>query len=222
MASVTINVTNTPPQVSIAAPAPAEDVVVGIAFQVSANTGYATNSFRTLSCTWTSDNVADTDFPRTGCLSPARFFTTGPRTLTVTVVDQYGTSATSSVAVNAVPPGANPVVSITSPAFGGSATVNEVLVLNGSWLGGVDPSTFVWRWQSNLTSCPELDLVTTTSPTAPPMVGRAYKLWDTSTVLANGVCSYGDGEVRLYVTDSFNRVAVKAISFRLNYQVPPR
>ncbi|MEW5739854.1 MAG: S8 family serine peptidase [Myxococcota bacterium] len=222
IATITVTIANTPPQVSIAAPAQGEEVVMGLAFQVSANTGYPTNSFRTLSCTWTSDNAADTDFPRTGCLSPARFFTVGPRTLTLTVVDQYGTSATSSVSVTAVPPGVNPVVTITSPAIGGSATVNDLLVLNGNWLGGVDPSTYVWRWQSNFPNCPEVDLVTTAPSIAPPMVGRAYRLWDTSTALqVPSGCGYGEGEVRLYVTDSFNRVSMTAVPFRLNYQLPP-
>lgn len=222
-ASITVTVSNTPPQGTIAAPLSGEELTVGVPVQLSANTGFAGNAFRTLTCTWTSSDPSDADFPRTGCLASARFSTIGARSLALTIVDQYGTSTVSSVNVTLVPPGATPTVTITSPAAAGFAAVNDLLVLDGTWVGGIDPSTFVWRWQSNQAGCPEVDLATTTSTTAPPMVGRAFRLWDTSTVLSvPNACGYGDGEVRLYVTDSFGRVGQRAIAFRLNYQPGPR
>lgn len=222
-ASMSITIENTPPQGDITSPAAGAQLTVAVPFQLTANTGYAGNTFRTLTCTWTSSDAGDSDFPKTGCATTARIASVGPRTLTLELADQYGTTTVSTVMVTGVPAGPALVPVILSPANLGYAAVNDLLTLNGTWSGGQAPFSYVWRWQAAAAGCPEVDLVTTGATSAPPSAGPAFRLWDTATVLnvANG-CGYGDGEVRLFVTDANAQTASASVTFRLNYQPGPR
>ncbi len=221
-ASVTVTVTQTAPQVGITEPAPSAQVVAGLPFQLVANLGFAGNAFRTLTCQWTTGDPLDVDFPASGCTTTGRLRVLGPRTITLTVTDEYQLSSTAQVGVEVVAPGPGPAPYIASPASNGSALVGDLVLLDGGWTSGQEPATSAWLWQRLDLACPELTLATRYPGYSPPGAGRAFTGWDTSGAVAipNG-CGYGDGELRLRVIDAYGQTATAAIPFHLRYIPPP-
>lgn len=138
-ATRTVNVTNTPPVVSISQPTDGATFFVGQNVQLL---GSATDLNEgpdpgpgPIPCRWDSSNAGD-GFPRTGCNITVNFSTPGPRTLTLSATDPQGLSQSVSVTITVNPPPANLPPNIT--------------------LGNLSPSspnyTDGYRWDTRLTA----------------------------------------------------------------------
>lgn len=149
-ASITLNVVNYAPVVTIAAPVSGAQVF-RTASVVLRGAGTDRNEpGEVLACsalTWTSSNPSDA-FPITGCDAQAVFTTNGTRTLTLTGTDSMGASGNASVSITVVdpPPNLPPTVQITSPQNGAQPPIDEPLTLAGTAVDpeGAEPLTYVW------------------------------------------------------------------------------
>ncbi|MBU2887768.1 S8 family serine peptidase [Gilvimarinus agarilyticus] len=174
-ASRSVNVINSPPIVTLSQPTAGATIYVGQEVQLlgtatDANEG-ADPGPGNLSCTWTSSNAGDADFPHTGsCNRQATFASTGTRTLTLRATDPQGLSSSDTVTITVSPAPANlpPTISMgsISPGInynGDGYTWSTTLTANASATDpeGNNPITYIWRatsfepnsateWRSNV------------------------------------------------------------------------
>ncbi|RMG18452.1 MAG: PKD domain-containing protein, partial [Deltaproteobacteria bacterium] len=157
-ATVTVEVVNDPPVVSIVQPVAGATFFTGQRVQYLANASDANEGPGPgpgpVPCRWTSSNPDDRNFPFLGCGGQVSFATVGPRTLTVTVTDPQGLEATASVDIQVEPPPANlpPVLTLgtltPSPNYNGDGygwDTTLTLPASASDPEGDDPILFSWR-----------------------------------------------------------------------------
>ncbi len=124
--TVTVNVTNPAPTVSMFSPLASQEFFRGVSYKVLGTsfdpneTDAGHNLLGALPCeslSWTS-SVAGDALPVTGCDPRVTFSSNGLRTLTLTGTDARGATATANVSVNVINPPANlpPVANISKPA----------------------------------------------------------------------------------------------------------
>jgi Astacin (Peptidase family M12A) len=218
-----VNVVHAAPQAEIAQPTTNQTVYRNLPFQLVANTGFAGNSFLTLTCTWSIPGV--TPSPK-GCNSSVLLgnnFPKGASTISLNVTDQYGGSTTKTVSVN-VDELATLGVSIITPANNGSGSVNagDTITLEKAVINGVAPISRVWTWQPSKQGCavqtvtvqPAIVIQPGTSPDG---------YWDLTpqvNILPSG-CGWGDGTLTVTVTDKNNQTASASVNFRVEYAPPP-
>jgi hypothetical protein len=229
--SVTLNITDTTPQVTITSPTASTQVVQGLVMQLSGTaggndgSGFANQNLcvKSSAATWTSDNAADTQFPLKGCLTSTTFTTSSSRTLTLSVVDAFGTPGQASITITPSVQ-AQLAVSILKPANNGSASVNagDQVTLEKAVINGVAPISRVWTWQPSKPGCavqtvtvkPAIVILPGTNPDG---------YWDLTpqvNILPSG-CGWGDGTLTVTVTDKNNQTASASVNFRVDYAPPP-
>ena len=100
--------------------------------------------------TWTSSDPADTAFPVTGCQPSPTFTTVGPRTVTLTVTDDFGMTGTEAITITVTdPPDAHaPFVTITNPGEFDSPNPNEPLTLSASVTQAANGGAATYQWRS--------------------------------------------------------------------------
>jgi hypothetical protein len=150
-ATVTVNVANPPPTVSLISPIANQEFFRTVSYKIL-GTSFDPNEtdaqhvlLGALPCnqlSWTSSVAGDTPAPVTGCDPRVTFSSNGPRTLTLTGTDARGATATATVAVNVINPPANlpPVANISKPAnniFVGPDQVIDILGTAADPEGGV-------------------------------------------------------------------------------------
>ncbi|MCA1664244.1 MAG: hypothetical protein LC659_08250, partial [Myxococcales bacterium] len=98
--------------------------------------------------TWTSDNAADAGvFPIVGITPIVKFPTPGTRTLTLTVVDQYGEAGTATVTINVAGAPTTLTAKIVQPAVGTSVCLSctvKTITLVGTSAGGSPSTVLTW------------------------------------------------------------------------------
>ncbi len=149
-ASVTVDVVNVAPIVTLAAPL---DGATPFRTAVVPLRGSATDRNEpdeTLACSnlvWTS-SVGSDPFPIAGCEVTAAFASNGSRVLTLTATDGLGASDTASVTITVVDPPANlpPNVQVTSPTNLSAPPLDQPVTLSGTASDpeGQGPLTYVW------------------------------------------------------------------------------
>ncbi len=153
-ASITLNVVNYAPVVTIAAPLAGAEVYRTAAVNLRGAATDRNEPNEELACTaltWTSSNASD-PFPLTGCIAQAAFATNGARTLTLTGTDGIGASGSASVSITVVdpPPNLPPTVQVTSPANGTAPPIDEPLTLSGTAVDPEDQGPLTYQWTVKL------------------------------------------------------------------------
>jgi hypothetical protein len=95
--------------------------------------------------TWSSSDATDVISPN-GCGAVITWGTPGPRSLTLSVADQFGETGQSSTSVTVIAPPSGPLPVILSPAAGTEYIGSPPLSLLGSSTGGVAPVTLEWSY----------------------------------------------------------------------------
>ncbi|HXF96657.1 MAG TPA: hypothetical protein VNI61_11220, partial [Gemmatimonadales bacterium] len=227
-ASVSFTLVNNPPTAVILKPAPGDSFIQGLTYNNALLADHPVyGPPKVVTYTWTtgdgSDNLPQTGFAPTGVV----FGTPGPRTLTLTVSDNYGQQAQDSVTIKVIPPPPTPVIQFLDPLDG-----QDLLVL-------MDPSTgWVWVniqivpasaagrviqlvWQGQKQGCQEEPVTLYWDPTIlpPPGVKEVWGYWDTA---KQSVGCFGrgiPGDLRLYVTDP--NVPTQVGQVHLFHSFPP-
>lgn len=205
------------PVAKILTPTNGQHLYQNSAYTFQAQT-YLSNT--TLTYTWTSSNSADGSGGNlgTGAQLGVTFGSTGPRTVTLTVKDNYGATATASVNVVVDPPPPVPtIVQISvnkTNLLDGSGNLlpqfdpfqvylNSSLNLSGTASGGSGALQYRWTWQyTDKTGCPEIQIGTGATPT---WVANYDK---------NNCVDFGQGNLTLYVSDASNQTASKSVHIR--------
>ncbi len=107
-ASITVDVVNDPPEVSISQPTADAVFFMGQPVQLLASASDPNEGPGPgpgpVPCRWTSSVASDAAFPHSGCSGEVTFSTLGTRTLTVAATDPEGQEATASVSIRIDPP----------------------------------------------------------------------------------------------------------------------
>jgi hypothetical protein len=194
-ATVTLNVVNFPPEVSLNAPAEGAEVFRGASVILRGRANDRNEPQQVLGCdrlSWTSSVASDSAFPVTGCDVEVSFSSNGPRTITLTATDALGASDAKTVSITVVdpPPNLPPNVRVTSPEDRAPVGTTDLLTLEGTATDpeGSSPLSFEWTVQL--------------FDEAPIVVGNALSVqWRPSdTYTFNGEGTYVI-KVRLNVTD---------------------
>ncbi len=152
-ASVSLNVVNFPPVVSLNSPKEGDSVFRGASVVLRGKATDLNEANNQLACTnlsWTSDLSTD-PLPKTGCDVEVVFATNGARTLTLTAKDALGASDSRSIKLNVIDPPLNlpPNVHVTSPVDHASVRTDESLTLNATAIDpeGATPLAYEWTVQ---------------------------------------------------------------------------
>ncbi|HET9026943.1 MAG TPA: S8 family serine peptidase [Trueperaceae bacterium] len=198
-ASITLNVVNYAPVVTISAPLPGAEVFRTATVNLRGAATDRNEPNEELACTaltWTSSNASD-PFPLTGCIAQAAFATNGARTLTLTGTDGMGASGSASVSITVVdpPPNLPPTVQVTSPANGTSPPIDEPLTLSGTAVDPEDQGPLTYQWTVKL------------GVQAPIVVGNSATVqWTPHATYPFDQEGTWSVEVRLTVTDAAGNV----------------
>lgn len=175
--------------------------------------------FTTHTCRWRSDKAGDAMYGLaglTGCTGViTQFSTLGPRTIYVTVEDEYGQSAMKSFVLDVVPPPPGPVVTITSPSSNDVAHTGDTVILSASISAPQGIASRAWTFVSNTSTC--APVVLTTKPPTVTYPGAPYSvLWDTTSMASvPNNCGVGPGRIVLTVTDNGNQQGQGDVQFVL-------
>ncbi|MFW6078355.1 MAG: hypothetical protein ACODAE_01960, partial [Gemmatimonadota bacterium] len=150
IATVEIDVVNTPPSPRIMRPLDGEEVYHSAVTRLR---GYAFDPNEPdgrVDCDllyWSSD-VAEDDLDRSGCEVSATFASSGPRTLTLAAFDSDGGRAEVEVDVEAVDPPDNlpPLVTVTSPDDVTNASPDSEITLDGYATDPEGASDLEYAW----------------------------------------------------------------------------
>ena len=152
-ASVTVNVVNNAPEVTLSQPLEGDELFRTATVVLRGRALDRNEPQGQLACSrlvWTS-SVAGDPFPVTGCEVEVVFTSNGPRTLTLSATDPQGASDTASVTVSVVDPPTNlpPFVQISSPEDGAALSTNEPITLSGAATDpeGSSPLSYQWTVQ---------------------------------------------------------------------------
>ncbi|MEZ4270049.1 MAG: S8 family serine peptidase [Myxococcota bacterium] len=134
-ASISLNILNTAPTVSITAPTPTQEIFRGVSTLLRGTSTDINEPGTSLACSalvWTSSVGSDPSV--TGCDVGMTFETVGARVIILTGTDPQGLSGTDSVSITVVEPPVDlpPSVQITSPTNGASVNTNDVLSLTAT------------------------------------------------------------------------------------------
>lgn len=152
--SVTVNVVNSAPRVTITKPEDGDEAFRDVTVLMSATSTDINEPGAELECaslTWTS-NLPGDPLPLTGCEVEASFAVNGARTITLTGTDPQGLSGTASVVLTVVDPPVNlpPSVRITSPANGGGINQFEAMTLSGTATDPENDVPLTFEWTASL------------------------------------------------------------------------
>ena len=160
------------------------------------------------------------------CTTSLSFSQNGNYQVFLEVKDGYGRigKAVVSFIVTDPAPGFN-VQLQGSDIAKGFVQVSDIALLAASVYNGTAPYQRTWTWQSNKPNCPEV-ILKPKSPTVIPIGGLPYPIysfWDTSAMpnVSPYSCGWGDGTIKISVTDASNQNAIDTKSFRLDYTPPP-
>jgi len=202
------------PQISIIKPGWDDTVPLNTPVNLVANTGFPGNTFKTITCTWTS-TAGDAQFPSSGnhgCTSLYKFTSVGMRQLTVTGTDQFQNTAISKVWVDVQAPDPDyPLVSLTAPGASGTVDVGDSVYVDGFGVGGTGHLNYVWSWQPD--SCPTVSMALSGPSFNFSWMGPAASIWDTAGL--TGSCQNGPGVLKLTVTDANGHSGNDSIHFKL-------
>lgn len=153
--TITINVVNSIPTVSIVKPLASTTVFRGSTVTFLASSFDLNEPDAKLSCdqlVWTS-SVASDALPKSGCEIELAFTSNGTRTIVLTGTDSQGAVGGTKLNLTVIDPPENlpPVVRITSPTSGSSLNLNALLSLIGTATDpeGNNPLSFEWTAQLN-------------------------------------------------------------------------
>ena len=197
-ATVTVNVANPAPTVSMISPIASQSFFRGVSYKVL-GTSFDPNEVDaqkvllfSLPCTslsWTS-SVAGDALPVTGCDPRVTFSSNGARTLTLTGTDARGATATANVSVNVIDPPANlpPVANISKPANNIFVGPDQVIDILGS---ATDPEGGAVTLEYDITYPFNIQTGTGTITTVITPVGGKWKPSDSIT--------FGSCEIDMFV-----------------------
>lgn len=193
--SVSLNVINEAPDVTLTSPADGASVYRTGPVLLRAQASDRNEPNEALACdrlVWTSSVQTD-PFPQSGCLLQTTFASNGPRTLTVTATDPQGAQDAASVTITVVDPPANlpPLVQIEHPTYHQrDLPVNAPMQLTGSGFDPEGATALTYRWTVQLFDQPEIEVGTAASASWTPSNNYNFNQAGTYTV-----------RLRLYVTD---------------------
>ena len=195
--TITVDIVNTPPRVSIIRPIAGEELLRDQPFLLRGSSRDPNEPGGRLDCsqlTWES-NVAEDGFRAAGCEVEVSFRTSGARTLTLTGIDSQGATGTASVDIEVVDPPAivPPAVRIREPEPGFFIRTHETadFVGSASEPGGPRSLEFEWYVTYDLGQGPVTELIGT-EPTLS---------WTPSDTLPLEPCHSTGLEVELQVTN---------------------
>jgi serine protease len=152
-ASVTIDVVNVAPVVTLSAPVDGATPFRTALVQLRGSATDRNEPGEVLACSnlvWTS-SVASDPFPIVGCEAAAAFASNGSRVLTLTATDGLGASDAASVTITVVdpPPDLPPDVQVTSPANMTAPPLDQPVTLAGTASDpeGQGPLAYTWTVQ---------------------------------------------------------------------------
>jgi hypothetical protein len=204
--SIVVDVVNFPPQVTLTAPEPFDEVFRTATVVLRASATDVNQPGGVLACsglTWTSSVGGDADFPVVGCDVPVAFESNGVRTLTVTATDPQGAIDVATVQIDVVdpPPDLPPNVQVTSPANGSAPPVDQPLTLSGIASDPEDAGPLTYQWTVQLGAEPEIEVGTAASVQWTPMDDYAFDQEGAWTVV-----------VRLRATDQGGNVGMDFVT----------
>ncbi len=223
-ATVTVNVINPAPTVSMISPLASQEFFRGVSYKVlgtsfDANeTDAQHNLLGALPCTslsWTS-SVAGDALPVTGCDPRVTFSSNGARTLTLTGTDARGATAIATVSVNVINPPANlpPVANISKPANNIFVGPDEVIDILGN---ATDPEGGAVTLSFDITY--PYDVATGTGTTTKVITVPATGKWKPSDSIDFGVgCHEADFflRLRLHAKDPQNNDGTDFVVLHIN------
>ena len=198
-ASKVVEVVNYPPQATLTAPAPFDEVFRTATVVLRGAATDVNEPGGTLACSV----PADAGFPAVGCEVPVAFATNGARTLTLTATDPHGASDAVTVQISVVdpPPDLPPNVQVTNPADGSSPPVNQPVTLSGVASDPENAGPLAYQWTVQL------------SDQAPIVVGNAASVqWTPDQTYAFNQEGTYTVEVRLNVTDQGGNVGTDFVT----------
>ncbi len=153
-ASVTLNVVNNAPELTLSQPLEGDQVFRTASVVLRGRASDRNEPGEQLACTrlvWTS-SVASDPFPVTGCEVNVVFATNGARTLTLTATDPQGAFDTANVGISVVdpPPNLPPAVRVSSPEDREPLPTNEPITLSGTAEDPEDATDLIYEWTVKL------------------------------------------------------------------------
>lgn len=149
--SVVVRALNAPPSAAISVPTAGQTFLTGASYKLRGSGTDPNQSFvRCPSLRWTSSVPEDVGFGTTACQPVVSFASAGPRTITLTVTDDHGLTATRTVdvVVEDPPPEHPPFVEITSPDHGASLYVDDEHTLEAEVHQAAAGGALTVEWRS--------------------------------------------------------------------------